>query len=287
MARWAVRVTGTVQGVGFRPFVYGLAEDLELTGLVGNDVHGVFIEVQGDRVEPFIERLRSEAPPMASVDRIDVTEIESREESEFRIVASQTAAGTATTSIPPDTAVCADCLAEMRDPGDRRYGYPFIACTNCGPRFTMVSGLPYDRANTSMAAFPLCQMCESEYQDPRSRRYHAQPTACADCGPRLSMPVAEVVSALRAGLIVAIKGIGGYHLACDARDADAVARLRARKARGTSPSPSWRRICRLSAPSPASTPATSNFSRHRRGRSCWPVPGTRIFRTPSHPATPS
>lgn len=235
MARWAVRVTGTVQGVGFRPFVHGLAEDLGLTGLVGNDVHGVFIEVQGDGAEAFLERLRSETPPMASVDRIDVTEIESREESEFRIVASQTAAGTATTSIPPDTAVCADCLAEMRDPGDRRYGYPFIACTNCGPRFTMVSGLPYDRANTSMAAFPLCQMCESEYQDPRSRRYHAQPTACADCGPRLSMPVAEVVSALRAGLIVAIKGIGGYHLACDARDADAVARLRARKARGDKP----------------------------------------------------
>ena len=235
MARWAVRVTGTVQGVGFRPFVYGLAEDLELTGLVGNDVHGVFIEVQGDRVEPFIERLRSEAPPMASVDRIDVTEIESHEEGEFRIVASQTAAGTATTSIPPDTAVCADCLAEMRDPGDRRYRYPFIACTNCGPRFTMVAGLPYDRANTSMAAFPLCDLCEREYHDPRSRRYHAQPTACADCGPRLSMPVTEVVSALRAGLIVAIKGIGGYHLACDARDAGAVARLRGRKARGDKP----------------------------------------------------
>ncbi len=172
---------------------------------------------------------------MACVDSIDVTAIEDRDEVGFRIVVSESSAGAATTSIPPDTAVCADCLAEMRDPADRRFGYPFIACTNCGPRFTMVAGLPYDRENTSMAAFPLCALCEAEYTDPRSRRYHAQPTACGDCGPRLSMPVADVVTALVEGRIVAIKGVGGYHLVCDARDAAAVARLRERKARGDKP----------------------------------------------------
>ena len=235
MRRCAVRVTGTVQGVGFRPFVFGLAEDLGLSGIVGNDVHGVFIEVQGDGIDQFLRRLRTDAPPMATVERIDVTEIDEREEAGFLIVASEVADGAASTSIPPDTAVCADCLAEMRDRADRRFGYPFIACTNCGPRFTMVVGLPYDRANTSMAAFPLCPLCEAEYRDPRSRRYHAQPTACADCGPQLSMSVPEVVEALSTGRIVAIKGVGGYHLACDARDEQVVSRLRERKARGDKP----------------------------------------------------
>ncbi len=235
MPRYAVRVTGTVQGVGFRPFIARLADDLGLSGLVGNDVHGVFIEVQGTHVDTFLHRLSAEAPPMASLDSVVVTRIEMRGEEGFRIVASQTSAGAATTSIPADTAACADCLMEMRDPTDRRFGYPFIACTNCGPRFTMVAGLPYDRDNTSMAAFPLCEQCEAEYRDPRSRRFHAQPTACATCGPRLSMPVAEVVGALAAGRIVAIKGIGGYHLACDASDGAAVERLRERKGRGDKP----------------------------------------------------
>jgi hydrogenase maturation protein HypF len=235
MRRCAVRVTGTVQGVGFRPFVYGLAEELGLAGLVGNGVHGVFIEVQGDHVEEFLERLRTDAPPMATITGIDVTEIATCDEAGFQIVASETADGMASASIPPDTAVCADCLAEMCDPADRRFGYPFIACTNCGPRFTMVVGLPYDRANTSMADFPLCPACQTEYQDPRSRRYHAQPTACPDCGPQLSMAVGEVVGALRMGRIVAIKGVGGYHLACDAGDEKAVSRLRERKGRGGKP----------------------------------------------------
>ncbi|MCU0295013.1 MAG: carbamoyltransferase HypF [Candidatus Nanopelagicales bacterium] len=228
-------MTGTVQGVGFRPFVYGLAEDLGLSGHVGNDVHGVFIEVQGAAVDVFVERLRTDAPPMARVGEIVVTAMEPSAAQGFRIVDSHMDAGVATTSIPADTAVCADCLAEMRDPSDRRFGYPFIACTNCGPRFTMVAGLPYDRANTSMAAFPLCTDCETEYRDPRSRRFHAQPTACGVCGPRLSMPIAEVVAALASGQIVAIKGIGGYHLVCDARDQAAVRRLRERKARGDKP----------------------------------------------------
>lgn len=235
MRRCLVRVTGVVQGVGFRPFVYGLATDLGLSGHVGNDVGGVFIEVQGEAVPEFLRRLVEDAPPMSDIVGIDVTELTALDGSGFRIVASgENTAGTVT-SIPPDTAVCEDCLAEMRDPADRRFGYPFIACTNCGPRYTMVTGLPYDRANTSMADFPLCIACEAEYTDPRSRRYHAQPTACGVCGPQLSMPVDQVVAHLRAGWIVAIKGIGGYHLACDARNAEAVRRLRGRKQRGDKP----------------------------------------------------
>ncbi len=143
--------------------------------------------------------------------------------------------GAGVTSIPPDTAVCADCLAEMRDPADRRHGYPFIACTNCGPRYTIATGLPYDRENTTMVGFPLCADCTAEYTDPTSRRFHAQPTACPACGPALSMPVAGIVAALKAGRIVAIKGIGGYHLACDARDGEAVRTLRTRKQRSSKP----------------------------------------------------
>ena len=151
----------------------------------------------------------------------------------FVIAPSTSAVGT--TSIPPDTAVCDDCLAEMRDPGDRRFGYPFIACTHCGPRFTIVTGLPYDRPGTTMADFPLCDACQREYDDPSSRRFHAQPTACPACGPRMSAPVDDIVQALRAGLVVAIKGIGGYHLACDASQPAAVATLRRRKQRGDKP----------------------------------------------------
>ncbi len=224
-----------MQGVGFRPFVYGLATDLRLAGHVGNDVNGVFIEVQGTAVDSFLMRLVSQAPPLAVIEDVGVTELSPKPETEFRIVDSGGTGRGPVTSIPPDTAVCDDCLGEMRDPADRRFGYPFIACTNCGPRYTMVTGLPYDRANTSMAAFPLCADCQGEYTDPTSRRYHAQPTACAVCGPRLSMPVADVVAALRAGRIVAIKGIGGYHLACDATDPAVVARLRERKQRGDKP----------------------------------------------------
>lgn len=231
MRRARIRVRGTVQGVGFRPFVYGLATDLGLAGHVGNDVAGVFIEVQGERVDDFVIRLREQAPPMASVDAVELHDIELQPGAGFRIVASEER-DDGVTSIPADTATCEDCLAELRDPSDRRFGYPFIACTNCGPRYTMVTGLPYDRANTSMAAFPLCDACAQEYADPRSRRYHAQPTACGVCGPQLSMPVADLVGALNGGAIVAIKGIGGYHLACDPAVAP---ELRRRKRRGAKP----------------------------------------------------
>ncbi len=255
VGRRRIRVTGVVQGVGFRPFVHGLATGLGLTGFVGNDADGVFLEAQGpaSALAELERRIWQEAPSLAVVDAVQVEVLDpvrdglvepvpmavdgagpdGRAGSAFRIVASGSGAGV--TSIPPDTAVCDACLAEMRDPADRRHGYPFIACTHCGPRFTITTGLPYDRQNTTMVGFPLCPPCLAEYTDPRSRRFHAQPTACAACGPRLSMPVVEVVAALRAGSVVAVKGVGGYHLACDARDAAAVSRLRARKQRGDKP----------------------------------------------------
>ncbi len=252
--RVRMRVTGVVQGVGFRPFVHHLAGELGLSGFVGNDADGVVLEVQGAAgdVAELGRRLVEQAPALAVVDRVVVETLEpvgldadtGRHAAPgpvgapgggpaFVIVASGTGQGA--TSIPPDTAVCAECLAEMRDPADRRHGYPFITCTNCGPRYTITTGLPYDRANTTMAGFALCPACLAEYTDPTSRRFHAQPTACRECGPALSMPVAEVVTALRAGRIVAIKGIGGYHLACDARDPAAVRTLRRRKERGAKP----------------------------------------------------
>ena len=249
-----MRVSGVVQGVGFRPFVHTLAVDLGLSGFVGNDADGVFLEAKGPSLAlaELERRIREEAPPLAVVEEVrvevldpvevDGIEAESRAAGAtspdprvplFRIVAS--GSGEGATSIPPDTAVCDTCVAEMRDPADRRHGYPFIACTHCGPRYTITTGLPYDRVNTTMVGFPLCPPCLAEYTDPTSRRFHAQPTACPDCGPRLSMPVDQVVQALRAGRIVAIKGIGGYHLACDARNASAVTTLRARKQRGAKP----------------------------------------------------
>ena len=249
-----MRVSGVVQGVGFRPFVHTLAVDLGLSGFVGNDADGVFLEAQGPSLAlaELERRIREEAPPLAVVEEVrvevldpvedDAIEAESRAAGAtspdprvplFGIVAS--GSGEGATSIPPDTAVCDTCVAEMRDPADRRHGYPFIACTHCGPRYTITTGLPYDRVNTTMVGFPLCPPCLAEYTDPTSRRFHAQPTACPECGPRLSMPVDQVVQALRAGRIVAIKGIGGYHLACDARDSSAVTTLRARKQRGAKP----------------------------------------------------
>ena len=232
--RIRVRVTGVVQGVGFRPFVYARATERGITGLVGNDAGGVFVEAQGnvDALDALVSDLRT-GPPMSRVDDVTVSTANLVPESGFRIVASTDDAGR--TSIPPDTRVCEDCLREMRDPADRRHGYAFIACTNCGPRYTIVTGLPYDRPSTTMAAFPLCPECQSEYDDPASRRFHAQPTACPACGPQLSLGIAEIVRALNGGSIVAIKGVGGYHLACDARQPAAVERLRARKGRGAKP----------------------------------------------------
>jgi len=232
--RVEVRVTGVVQGVGFRPFVHAQATVLELVGHVGNDSAGVFIDVQGEEgaVDALLHAV-TDGPPLAHVDEVLVRDLPLGPAREFSIAPSTEALGA--TSIPPDTAVCDDCLREMRDPRDRRYGYPFIACTNCGPRFTIVESLPYDRPGTTMADFALCEACLAEYEDPRSRRFHAQPTACPDCGPSLGLPVPDIAAALAAGQIVALKGVGGYHLACDARNREAVSRLRDRKGRGEKP----------------------------------------------------
>ncbi|MFM2043001.1 MAG: carbamoyltransferase HypF, partial [Pseudomonadota bacterium] len=225
--RLRVRVRGLVQGVGFRPHVYTLARRHALGGWVLNDADGVLLEVEGAAVQPFLRDLVDKAPPLSRIDGVESAIVPAEGAMTFTIRDSGHG-GAASTAIGPDTGLCADCLGEMCDPADRRYGYAFITCTNCGPRYTIARGLPYDRPLTSMAGFPLCPACDRDYHDPGDRRFHAQPLACPVCGPRLSMPVDEVVDRLRRGEIVAIKGLGGFHLACDARDAAAVDRLRQR-----------------------------------------------------------
>jgi hydrogenase maturation protein HypF len=253
-----VTVAGIVQGVGFRPFVYRLANELGLAGHVGNDSARVFIEVTGrsEQLDRFARRLRTDAPPLAMVEVIERTPIapaveDAPYDSRFVILESRTVAGERTL-VAPDSAVCDDCLAELRDPLDRRHRHPFITCTNCGPRFTIIRDLPYDRPNTTMAAFEMCGPCAAEYHDPADRRYHAQPISCHDCGPRLSFAtVADGVPAtveldpaavlsrtrqeLRSGRTVAVKGLGGFHLVCDAMSDAAVAALRSRKHRPDKP----------------------------------------------------
>lgn len=249
--RLRVRVGGTVQGVGFRPFVYGLADELDLGGWVFNDTRGVLIEVEGGAaaVSRFLTRLATEAPPLAAVERIEPEEISPCGEAGFRILASPSG-GEPAAPVSADSATCEECLAELRDPGDRRYRYPFVNCTNCGPRFTIIEGVPYDRPLTTMAGFKMCAECRAEYEDPLDRRFHAQPNACPRCGPRARLldaggaevapaegvdAVAAAATALGKGWIVAVKGLGGYHLACRADDEGAVARLRARKHREDKP----------------------------------------------------
>ncbi len=246
MIRQRLRVTGVVQGVGFRPTVYQLATGLELTGFVGNDSAGVFIEIEGNpqSIDEFVLRLQADQPPLAHIDTIERTEIPPTGDTEFSIVASLRN-DDATTLVSPDLEVCADCLIEMNDPDDRRYRYPFINCTNCGPRFTITREMPYDRPLTTMASFVMCDRCQAEYDDPANRRFHAQPNACAECGPHVwleqdaALPVDDVITAtrerIRVGEVIAIKGIGGFHLACDARNATAVATLRERKHRTAKP----------------------------------------------------
>ncbi|MGH2895593.1 MAG: Sua5/YciO/YrdC/YwlC family protein, partial [Solirubrobacteraceae bacterium] len=248
--RVRVRVRGTVQGVGFRPYVYRLAGELGLAGFVLNDAHGVVAEVEGGEaaVEAFLARLGPEAPPLAVVEEVVREERPVSGEAAFAIRDSPRGE-VPDAPVTPDTAVCADCLRELRDSADRRFRYPFINCTNCGPRFTIVRGVPYDRPLTTMAGFAMCAACLVEYQDPADRRFHAQPNACPVCGPRVSLvsargagatgserdPVAAAAVALRAGAILAVKGIGGYHLACRADNEAAVAALRARKHREDKP----------------------------------------------------
>jgi hydrogenase maturation protein HypF len=245
--RTAVRVEGVVQGVGFRPFVYSLATSLGLGGLVGNDVDGVFAEVEGDpaAVEEFLASLAHNAPPLARIERITTAAMRPNGTASFSIAPSE--AGTQRrTLVSADTATCEDCLAELADPADRRFGYPFINCTNCGPRFTIVRDVPYDRPRTTMAPFVMCDLCAAEYHDPMDRRFHAQPTCCPACGPTLALvdpdgtflsadALAAAAELLRQGKALAVKGLGGYHLAADASSDAAAAALRARKHREDKP----------------------------------------------------
>jgi len=248
-----IRVRGQVQGVGFRPFVFRLARELDLVGWVRNDAEGVEIEAQGrvQALDELLARIGPEAPALARVAALETRDAPLASGSgarEFLIQASRASCGTsARAAVTPDTAVCAACLAEMFDPADRRWRYAFTNCTQCGPRYTITRTLPYDRAQTSMAGFEQCTLCGAEYTEPGHRRFHAQPNACPQCGPRLELidldgggaiagdAVAETMALLARGRIVAIKGLGGFHLACDARNAAAVARLRARKQREEKP----------------------------------------------------
>ncbi len=299
--RIRARVDGTVQGVGFRPYVYRLAHECRLGGYVLNDASGVLLEVEGDEraVDDFLARLASEAPPLAVVETVSVVPGVPTGESGFSILDSPRGE-VANAPITPDTATCDDCLRELLDPGDRRYRYPFINCTNCGPRFTIVRGVPYDRRLTTMAAFTMCPRCQAEYDDPADRRFHAQPNACPVCGPVLTAldPSGRVLDgtdsidavnaaarALTAGRIVAVKGIGGYHLACRADDEHAVSTLRGRKHRedkpfalmavDVPPRANWscwgsaRRAC-------CSRPSGRSCSPRGTGRRTWPVPWRRV-----------
>ena len=270
--RRRVTVQGIVQGVGFRPFVYGLARRHGLAGCVSNDARGVTIEIEGETasLDDFLRRLRDEPPPLAMIENVTCESLPSRGDTDFVIAASHGEAEKQT-FISPDVCLCDDCRREMNDPSDRRYHYPFINCTNCGPRFTIIKDVPYDRPTTTMAPFPMCEECRREYDDPADRRFHAQPNACPRCGPRVSLEpigggagltpssnrraagagleegvspalslqndaaVATTARRLRAGGILAIKGLGGYHLACDATNEAAVNSLRECKHRWDKP----------------------------------------------------
>ena len=272
--RRGVLVRGVVQGVGFRPFIYRLAQEEGLVGYIGNDTDGVRIEIEGAaaRVEAFLARLRTEAPPLARIDSVAVSGLAPVGDGEFRIISSQVM-GRVSTGIPADAATCPDCLRELFDSQDRRFLYPFLNCTNCGPRFTITRRIPYDRPQTSMAKFPMCAACQREYDDPLNRRFHAQPNACDECGPHVWLVdangeickaassvapqlqqhllaaagsgkitsenavaasfavIEQTIELLLAGRIVAIKGIGGFHLSVDATNEAVVMRLRERKHR--------------------------------------------------------
>ncbi len=248
--RRAISVRGIVQGVGFRPFVYSLAARHGLSGLVRNDADGVHIEAEGapEELERFVREVETEAPPLAVVDAVDWRPASVAGGTEFRIEESRE--GTRRQAlVSPDVATCEECLAGVFDPSDRRYRYPFANCTNCGPRFTITRSVPYDRPATTMAAFTMCPECQREYEDPSDRRFHAQPNACPDCGPRARLldrhgrelhgrpddPILRTARILRGGAIAAVKGMGGYHLACNPFDERAVRTLRGRKVRQDKP----------------------------------------------------
>jgi hydrogenase maturation protein HypF len=247
MKRLHIQVKGIVQGVGFRPFIYNLAKGLDVKGYVTNTSQGVVIEAEGERLEEFIELIRAQCPPLAKIDNIEMQEMPQKGYEDFSIVGSVDHGSF--TLVSPDISVCDDCLMEMFDPSDRRYLYPFINCTNCGPRYSITKKVPYDRPNTTMSVFNMCPECLSEYNDPADCRFHAQPNACPECGPQLefqisnfksqirktSNPIEETIELLKQGAIVAVKGIGGFHLCCDAENKEAVSRLREHKRKSNKP----------------------------------------------------
>ncbi len=248
ITRCLISVKGIVQGVGFRPFVYGLAKLYSLRGSVRNNTRGVDIDVEGEQesVNKFVDELKRKAPPLAQIEEINIQEAEPVSCPEFTIEVSERG-GNRDLPVAVDVAVCDDCLRELFDPGDRRFRYPFINCTNCGPRFTIIKDVPYDRELTTMKAFPMCPNCVDEYHDPENRRFHAQPNACAVCGPRVFLrdssgglidedrPILKAAELLRENNIIAVKGLGGYHLACNALSKEAVSGLRERKVREDKP----------------------------------------------------
>jgi hydrogenase maturation protein HypF len=248
MQRVRIIVSGLVQGVGFRPFVYNLARRLSLSGFVKNVDGLVEIEAQGDRLvlESFLSSIKSEAPPLAAVQSVQSSPIAPKAAEDAFSIVESTKSNHVQKVVAPDCMTCDDCLRELFDPADRRFRYPFINCTNCGPRFTIIKSLPYDRQETTMWSFPMCNQCLAEYEDPGNRRFHAQPNACFQCGPQLRWhnqdssaldeeALRQAVAALQSGMIVAVKGLGGFHLMCDATNEKAITRLRTRKLRDRKP----------------------------------------------------
>ena len=249
LCTYKIVITGTVQGVGFRPFIYALAQRYLVTGTVSNNSKGVEIHLNTDSLtlKQFLIALEYEYPPLASIDNIQHKEIAYQPFNDFKIVKTQEQ-GDVTVNIPPDVSICSECEKELFDPANRRYGYPFITCTHCGVRYSIIYDLPYDRGSTSMKFFEMCKVCEAEYKNPLDRRYHAQPIGCWDCGPALELRakrevlgisqndiIDKTVKFLREGKILAVKGVGGYHLMCDASNEEAIQKLRDRKQRPAKP----------------------------------------------------
>src|SRR5664279_603095 len=250
IARTSISISGIGQGVGFRPFVYRLATEMGLTGWVRNNVEGVLIEAcsTDERLAHFIRRIRNEAPPLAVMVTLEHHALPDNCSEEDFTIRESSENGAHIAHVAPDAALCDDCLLELFDPANRRFRHPFITCTNCGPRYSIITGIPYDRPNTTMAVFPLCPDCQREYNDPTDRRFHAQPIACTVCGPQVRLvdssgsflfekdwAIIKAANLLKSGAILAIKGIGGYHLAGDACNEEAVTRLRERKKRNEKP----------------------------------------------------
>ncbi|MCX7987822.1 MAG: carbamoyltransferase HypF [Thermodesulfovibrio sp.] len=247
MKRLQIQVKGVVQGVGFRPFVYNLAKSLNLKGFVTNTSRGVTIEVEGEKIYEFLVKLQNEHPPLSKIYSIEKTELPVNNYNNFEIIESIEESGF--THISEDVSICEDCLKELFTPSDRRYLYPFINCTNCGPRYTITMKVPYDRPNTTMSQFKMCQACYREYKDPGNRRFHAQPNACPLCGPQVRLyiktslglkeieqnPILEAIQLIKEGRILAIKGLGGFHLCCDGKNIQTIEELRRRKKRNNKP----------------------------------------------------